>query len=398
MCRPRIILAALVILFTPPSLHAQQTTPPAVGGKIDEQRIATLVKQLGDAEFSVREAAQKQLLQIGEPAETAVAEAARSFDVEVSRRAKRILGELAKHKLTRLVDKVTWPMLLERVRQHAGAEEWKQPGFSDELIEGAIERLVDRVNEAAKEQRVKLPVRFCECQASRGRDGELRGEGLLICGTGSLEVSRGHRSIILVDGSVRIAYATECLIVARGAVSISHGQGNIILAEQFVDVAHEGTRLRIGGAPIEGGSSLILSGNILRISHAQRAVCGAPSIDISHGTDCVFLHGGGIPAPMPRGGVAVEAKLPFAPAAKKNPLQGKLKVTQVVDSDNRAENLAIIEQGGVEIVIRPGQEIKDNLGQPIPALAGWKLAFIGDHYALFSNGKEDAGFVIPGRE
>lgn len=395
MCRLGMTFAVLVAsLATAASLRAQQPgAPPAE--KVDESRIATLVKELGDSSFAIREAAQKELMKIGEKAEAALGEAARSFDVEVSRRAKRVLAEFARLKQARLVDKVTWPVLLERVRQHGGTDDWKQPGFSDELIEGAIERLVERVNEIVGEQRLKLPVRFGECRVARGKESELRGEGLLFCGSGSFDLHGGTRSIILVDGSVRIGYATECLIIARGAVHVSHGQGNIILAGQFVDVAHDGSRLGIDGAHFEGRSSLILCGNILRISHAKRAVCSALLIDMTYAPDCIFLHERTKPISIPRGGVAVETRLPFAPSVKENPLEREFRVAQVVDTN--VEKLARIERGGVEIAVHLGDAIRNHLGQPIPALAGWKLDFIGDNYALFSNGKEDAGFVVPRR-
>ena len=38
--------------------------------------------------------------------------------------------------------------------------------------------------------------------------------------------------------------------------------------------------------------------------------------------------------------------------------------------------------------------MRDAAGQPVAALAGWKLTFVGDHVAVFSNGTEDATFYI----
>jgi uncharacterized protein (TIGR03067 family) len=57
-------------------------------------RIAALVRQLGDKEFAKREAASKELGVIGEPARDALKAAAAGADAEVSQRALKVLGTL----------------------------------------------------------------------------------------------------------------------------------------------------------------------------------------------------------------------------------------------------------------------------------------------------------------
>jgi hypothetical protein len=59
-------------------------------------RVATLIKQLGDDAFAKREAARKELEDIGEPALAALRKAATSSDdLEIRRRAERIIQTIA---------------------------------------------------------------------------------------------------------------------------------------------------------------------------------------------------------------------------------------------------------------------------------------------------------------
>lgn len=365
-------------------------------------KIARAIQDLGADAFETRNAAQAELQKIGLPAEQAVTAAARSPDPEIAGRARIVLAELARKKLDVELEKVTWATVLERVKHHASNDDWKKPGFADSLLEQAVEKVIDQANKGAKADRVQLPVRFADVTAAepgvRRGLGPREGTGQLVCGQGSLEFGRGERSIFLVDGSVRVAYANNCLIIARGAVNISHGSGNVVLAGQFIDISHEGSarRARDPAAADPGrGWSLILSGGILRISHASGAICSAPE-EVSVGADeCIFLNC------TPRGDftrrgnnqVIEKVSLQLQPIATPNPIRDRLQITQVVDRGDSA-GFIVVEHNGVEVVVRQGSELKDNLGQPVPGLAGWKLAFAATGYALLSNGKEDAGFVV----
>jgi hypothetical protein len=67
---------------------------PGTAGKPD--RVAALIKQLGDRAFARREAATKKLADIGEPALVALRKAATSSDdLEIRRRAERIIQTIA---------------------------------------------------------------------------------------------------------------------------------------------------------------------------------------------------------------------------------------------------------------------------------------------------------------
>src|SRR6478609_7317721 len=78
-------------------LAAQAGTPRGEPGKETEtERIARLIKQLGDDSFRKREAATKELDAIGEPALAALQKAAASSDdVEIRWRAGRVSDAIA---------------------------------------------------------------------------------------------------------------------------------------------------------------------------------------------------------------------------------------------------------------------------------------------------------------
>jgi outer membrane protein assembly factor BamB len=82
----------LVLFVSSPLLWPQAATAPAAS----PERIAELVKQLGDNNFKIREEAQKELTRIGLPAHEALQQAAQSKDMEVQQRASTILAEIAR--------------------------------------------------------------------------------------------------------------------------------------------------------------------------------------------------------------------------------------------------------------------------------------------------------------
>jgi hypothetical protein len=66
------------------------------GKAAKSDRVAALIKQLGDGAFATREAASKELVDIGAPALAALRKAATSSaDLEIRRRAERIIQTIA---------------------------------------------------------------------------------------------------------------------------------------------------------------------------------------------------------------------------------------------------------------------------------------------------------------
>jgi HEAT repeat protein len=78
--------------------------PPAGGPNAAD--VARLVRQLGSEQYAEREAASKALGAIGEPALAALNEAALSDDLEVRRRAERLLEALRARARARALDAI----------------------------------------------------------------------------------------------------------------------------------------------------------------------------------------------------------------------------------------------------------------------------------------------------
>ena len=99
LCAPLLLWAAAVA-----GEEAKPRKEKSAGGPGAEEagklraRIARLVKQLGDDDYSRRESAGKELLKIGPPAREALKAAAKDKDAERASRAQRLLAELERMK------------------------------------------------------------------------------------------------------------------------------------------------------------------------------------------------------------------------------------------------------------------------------------------------------------
>lgn len=297
-------------------------------------------------------------------------------------------------------DEASFDAILARVRAAAESGEAAKPGWSDAALEKSIDALIDEVRQATKRDDVKSPVSFAEVKPGVPVVGG-RTSGILLVTT-ECRLPFVEKSILLVDGNAQISSATDCLIVARGAVQIAHGQGNVVLAGQWINVSHDGGRRRDGAGV---GASALLSGGGIDVAHANGTTMSAPrSVDVSHASGVTFLN---CPDPdvqrhlarvMPRqepNAAAAAHGLKFLPRARPNPIEGRLKITQVVSRDDKKQDLVTYEHDGAELVLRPGAEPKDAAGQPLPGLEGWKLSFIEEDFALFTRGRDDAGFHVP---
>src|SRR5690242_7895544 len=59
----------------------------------------------------------------------------------------------------------TLQAVLDRIREHAASDNWKQPGWTDEKIEAWLDKLVGSVAKAGEVPDLKLPVRLTEVKA-----------------------------------------------------------------------------------------------------------------------------------------------------------------------------------------------------------------------------------------
>ncbi len=137
-----------------------------------------------------------------------------------------------------------------------------------------------------------------------------------------------------------------------------------------------------------------MSGGVLDISSAYGTICcGLDRVLLSHSDQgTVVLNSPRRETSPSTKYEAIDApQVPFTRNAAKNPLEGKLDITQVVPGST---GLLVVQRGGVEYVVRPGAVVTDERGQPLAGLENWKLNFLGRNYALFANGRQYAGFYV----
>ena len=183
--------------------------------------------------------------------------------------------------------------------------------------------------------------------------------------------------------------------------------------EQLVDGARRAAALQElrAGTPLAGlrrveqagpgrVRGVILAGALAEVAHANGSVLGSPgAVRVSHANGVTFVNSKDIDASHENGCRRVEAELlALMPPRPVNPLDGKLKITQIVSGDDPKRAMAVIEHGGIELAVRPGAEVRGADGKPLDGLAGWTLSFVSDNYAQFARGPELAGFVLKRRE
>jgi hypothetical protein len=146
-CR-RVLGLSLLFVLTVPAATQTSAAPTT-------EQIARWIRELGADDFETRENASKQLWQAGRAAETAVREAARSSDAEVSRRAQE------------LADKFRWGIypdtpakVVELILRYQRSEATAKLAIVKELFDqggpgcGALLKIVAAENDATIKQRV----------------------------------------------------------------------------------------------------------------------------------------------------------------------------------------------------------------------------------------------------
>lgn len=84
-------LAAVAVAADPPKTDASASEPTSTKEPASSERIATLIKQLGDKEFFVRQKAQEEIARLGFEAFDALNAATTNDDLEIASRAKYLL-------------------------------------------------------------------------------------------------------------------------------------------------------------------------------------------------------------------------------------------------------------------------------------------------------------------
>jgi hypothetical protein len=290
--------------------------------------------------------------------------------------------------------------LMERVRRARESGDWKQPGWKDAELERSLDRLVEGMKAASGRRDFSAGAAFADVRVAGpagAPPGRAKGEILVVK---DLHVPFADGSIILSDGSVKVSHATGCTIIARGVVQVSHGRGNLIVAGYFADVSHDASSPgRPGGAAT---GSVIVAGQRIDVSHANGSVLWSPgSVRVSHAGGVTFVSCPDVQTSHENNCQRVElgdaeGLAQVLPRPGPNPLEDKLKITQVVPSSDPRKASVLFDHGGVEVAARIGAEVRGADGKVIDGLQGWTLSCVGDDYALFASETGMAGFIVDG--
>jgi hypothetical protein len=304
---------------------------------------------------------------------------------------------------------ISFDEVLEEIHKLEESGDWKAPGWKPRTISTWLNHLVAEVKRASKREELKLPVGFDKVKPAIAQPGLALGTqqaALHVVKDGKFSFLR--QSIVLADGSVEASLAEGCIIIARGAVTLSSSQNNLIVGGHFVSVSSDRPNsIRVAAPlPIPNGpapaappaaeganqTSVIFSAGILDINMAYGTICcGLDRVVLSYTQQGAMV----LNSPNREAGVSARfeaigaPQVPFTRNVAKNPLEGKLEITQVVPGTT---GHLIVQRGGVEYVIRPGATATDERGQPLTGMENWKLNFLGRNYALFANGRQYAGF------
>lgn len=286
--------------------------------------------------------------------------------------------------------------VLEQIRLASDGEVWKKSNWKPPVVEGWLDRLTTEVKRAAKSETLKLPVKFADVKAGDAAAVNAMNSSVLhVVKDGKFSFLRS--CVVLADGSVEVTSAENCIIIARCGVRVSSSRNNYILAGYCIDVSHDMVVARPNNEATDG--SLLMSRAIIRCSYGNGSICSAPDlVDLQQATNVTFLN-----SPKRQVGNEQECKqvtddlIPFRCRTIKNPLLERVKITQIVPGDIGAATvggLVVHERNGVEFVVRPGSAVHDESGKPLAGLENWKLSFLGRDLAVFSDGRQDAGFMV----
>jgi hypothetical protein len=290
-----------------------------------------------------------------------------------------------------------FPAIRARIAAALVGDAWLKKDWKPNDLQADLSRILEEANAASGRKDLKAPVEFADVAPAPLRAGGppvLKG-GLLVAR--EVEFAFADNSIVLATGSIRISHASNCVFIAGGAVNVDHCRNSVVVAGSWIQMAFDGDpgamrAARAGGPPVPPNASLLLAGGVINVSHLNGSVCAANTVRVSHTSGSTFLGVRSLAAEHAQQVIEVkDAKLPSAPQPQPNPLRGKVTIVQVVEPrDDGKGALAIAHiRGGPEVVIRPGQPIRDGNGEPDAELKGWTLSFVGNGLALFT--KEESG-------
>jgi hypothetical protein len=290
--------------------------------------------------------------------------------------------------------------ILNRIHQHAAAEEWKQPGWKDEAIENWLVNLTDVCAKAAKFPELKLPVRFADVAPGELAPDRGQQKTLLVGKNINLKNASLYNCIVLADGNVCVARAEGCVIIARGTVQLMKSEWSVIVAGVQVDLTtsdgkvgerQNGSLIATRGrAQMQGAYGTVLyTGEGATVSGPQLAVFINAAIVGNATTLSRSVRIKNFPIDdLPAHPFA--ERLKFVGLISTRPVEtGRFASLQEGNAASPFYGVAF-EFDDRRYVADVGEPILDEADQPVPALADWRLSYANDWLAVFSSDDADA--------
>lgn len=256
--------------------------PPASAAQID-----AWVRQLGDADFQVRETATRELAQRPEAA-AAVRRAAASADAEVARRATDILRLLERRtplgRLTAAARGRECDLFVERAVRYEGSDQHVWDAILDlgadgcNVARGAFGRLKGFRSDQFP-PRGRRGTGFMPLRGHPERNSEVEDASYTFRGGPLLVKKGGHAPLIAAAGSVEAASLGSTFCFATGPVTVTGGHVSLSVLVSDGDVTvrwgNEKDQSTIVTSVIVGRTNVTVSGRVIdSVVLAGGATCG----------------------------------------------------------------------------------------------------------------------------
>ena len=290
----------------------------------------------------------------------------------------------------------TLQSVLDRIRDHAAAEAWKEEGWKEDYVEAWLDKLVASVARGTELPELKVPVRLGEVRPADPARAFLGG-GLFV--GQDQKISSLRNSIVLADGNVEAMMIENSVVVARGCVSATMTRGSLIVAGSYVQLSMAGAP---NGTPKDNNLVVTRGWADIRSAYGTIVVAGEGAAS-SRAQDCIFVNAEAPAVRLPGARATTTrsvkiADLPLEPLPV-HPLSAKIELLGMIQKEvegpipNRTEmkNTGIVFRfDGCRYVAEVGEPIIDEAGTPVESLRGWKLTHAAGSTAVFDNGAAEA--------
>jgi hypothetical protein len=310
----------------------------------------------------------------------------------------------------------TLQTVLDRIHKHAANKTWRGEGWKDERIETWVDGLTGKVAAAANFPALKAPVHFADVKPTDEANSRSHDHVLLVGKNFRLLTTKLRNCLVLADGNFLADSVQSCVIVARGAISVTASESSILIGGAYVRSNSDGQTRNL-----ENGSLFVtpgwahadtINGSLI---YAGEGITTGRRIDGGVFINATLVLSEAMSVTSQRRPRSVKVRDLTVGDLVNNPLSSRLDVTGVIypEAAESPDLLGLVMRGGLDTarprpiglilrfegrryVVNIGKAIVDQNEQPVESLAGWKLSYVNDKMAIFSNSQADAIVRIEG--